>query len=295
MGAMTHIGDDVPMPPCFAIPMYYYNQHMEDNGFWDRYTELTQDPEWGDAKRRAEMLEEFQDEIRAATLDPVFLAMVMAKIDGDFDQVKMRFRSSTNAEDLGNFTGAGLYTSKSGSWDDAGADIEDAIKEVWSSVWYARAWEEREYWGIDHYQVGMALLSNPTYDDEDANGVAVTGNIYDTAGLEPAFYINVQKGEDSVVLPEDGDTTDQLLYYFSLPGQPIVYIAHSNQVPEGETVLTEAEIYDLGVALNAIHNYFYEAYGTAGGFYAMDTEFKFVDGQVEMKQARPYPGWSSAE
>ncbi len=295
MGGLVMIGEDVPTPPCFATPLYYYDQHMRAHGLWDRYAALTEDPEWADNRVRAELLYAFQDEIQAAPLDPAFLALVMAKIDTDFARAKMRFRSSTNAEDLGNFTGAGLYTSKSGEWDDAGLDIEDAIKEVWASVWGPRAYEEREYWGIDHTQVGMAMLSNPAYDGEDANGVAVTGNIYDTSGLEPAFYVNVQRGENSVVLPEDGDTTDQFLYYFAMPGQPIVYIAHSNLIGEGETVLTEAQVYELGVALSATHQYFYEAYGTSGGFYAMDTEFKFVDGHVELKQARPYPGWSTGE
>lgn len=295
MSALVHIGDEVPVPPCFLTPVHYYDAHMRANGLWDRYAALTEEPGWADARTRADLLEGFQDEIRAAPLDPAFLALVMDTIDADFGRAKMRFRSSTNAEDLGNFTGAGLYTSKSGEWDDAGVDIEDAIKDVWASVWGPRAWEEREYWGMDHTQVGMAMLSNPTYDGEDANGVAVTGNVFDTSGLEPSFYVNVQVGESSVVLPEDGDTTDQLLYYFNMPGQPIVYIAHSNLVPDGETVLTEAQIYELGVALNAIHAYFYEAYGTGGGFYAMDTEFKFVDGHVEMKQARPYPGWNSSE
>ena len=123
--------------------------------------------------------------------------------------------------------------------------------------------------------------------------MAVTGNVFDTSGLEPAFYINAQVGENSVVLPAPGHTTDQILYYYNLPGQPVVYINHSNLIREGETVMSNAELYQLGTALNAIHNHFYEAYGTSGGFYAMDTEFKVVDGQVVMKQARPYPGWNS--
>ncbi|MCB9765165.1 MAG: hypothetical protein H6739_35655 [Alphaproteobacteria bacterium] len=296
MAAMTHIGPEVPMPGCFATPVYYYNQHMETHGLWDRYHELTQDPEWGDARARADLLEQLQEEIVAAPLDPALLALIMDKIDADFGRAKMRFRSSTNAEDLGNFTGAGLYTSKSGEWDADGEDITDAIKDVWASVWNPRAWEEREYWGIAHTDVGMAMLSNPAYDLEWANGVAVTGNVFDTSGLEPAFYINVQRGEASVVLPEDGDTTDQIVYYYSLPGQPVVYINHSNRVPDGETVLTNAQLYELGTALDAIHRYFYEAYGTGGGWYAMDTEFKFTrDRELSMKQARPYPGWSNAE
>lgn len=293
MSAMVHIGEDVVLEPCFVTPMHYYNQHMETHNLWLRYDELTREPDWADPRRRAELLAELQAEIIAAPLDPDFLALLIAKIDTDFDQAKMRFRSSTNAEDLGNFTGAGLYTSKSGEWDPTGADLEKTVKEVWASVWNARAWEEREYWGIDHTRVGMATLSNPTFDGEDANGVAVTGNVFDTSGLEPAFYINAQIGENSVVLPAPGHTTDQILYYYNMPGQPVVYINHSNLIREGDTVMSTAELYQLGTALDAIHRYFYEAYGTSGGFYAMDTEFKVVDGEVVMKQARPYPGWNS--
>ena len=112
-----------------------------------------------------------QDAIKAAPVDPDLLALLVEQIDSEFDGIRMRFRSSTNAEDLGNFTGAGLYTSKSGDWDPTGEDIEEAIQKVWASVWYARAWEEREYWGIQHELVGMAMLVNPTYQDEQANGV----------------------------------------------------------------------------------------------------------------------------
>ena len=296
MAAMTRIGAAVPTPPCFAIPVHHYDAHMARHGLWDRYAEMTLDADWDDPRRRAELLHVLQDEIQAAPIDPALLAAFREKQDTEYGRRKLRIRSSTNAEDLGNFTGAGLYTSMSGSWDDDGRDVEGAIKAVWASVWNPRAWEERQYWGIAHELVGMANLVNPSYSDERANGVAVTGNVFDTAGLEPAFYINVQRGENSVVLPEDGDTTDQLLYYYTLPGQPVVYINHSNLIPAGHTVLTSAELYELGTALDAIHRYFQPVYGDGGGFFAMDTEFKITeDGRLEIKQARPYPGWSRAE
>ena len=48
-------------------------------------------------------------------------------------------------------------------------------------------------------------------------------------------------GEYSVVKPDPGVTTDQVLYYYAMPGQPVVYIRRSNLVPEGETVLSTAE------------------------------------------------------
>ena len=115
----------------------------------------------------------------------------------------------------------------------------------------------------------------------------------DPSGLEPAFYINAQVGEHSVVQPDPGVTTDQILYYYGMPGQPVVYVRRSSLVEPGETVLTTAQLYELGTALDAIHRYFYPVYGVGASFYAMDTEFKVTaEGRLEIKQARPYPGWS---
>ena len=91
-----------------------------------------------------------------------------------------------------------VYTSKSAQPGDPYRKVEDAIREVWSSIWYLRAFEEREYRSIPHQSVGMAILVHRAFPDEEANGVALTANPFDTSGLEPAFYINVQKGEASV-------------------------------------------------------------------------------------------------
>jgi hypothetical protein len=57
-------------------------------------------------------------------------------------------------------------------------------------------------------------------------------------------------------------------------------------------------VHELGLALQAVHDRFNDAYGPAAGntgFYAMDVEFKF-DGlpgdepELFLKQARPHPG-----
>lgn len=66
-------------------------------------------------------------------------------------------------------------------------------------------------------------------------------------------------------------------------------------------MLTRAQILKLGDALEAIHEFFAEAYytGDPDDFYAMDVEFKFDDDwggdgeQLWIKQARPYPGWGN--
>jgi len=298
---LTHIGPEVPVPDAFAIPMFFYDQFMKENGFYEDIDAMLADKAFqSDPAHRADELEALQVRMIAAPLNTDFHNALLDKLYSEYPDTRMRFRSSTNAEDLGSFTGAGLYTSMSGDPTDPTRPVDIAVKTVWSSVWGPRAYEERDWYGIDHRKVGMTILSHRSFPDEDANGVAITANIFDTTGLEPGFYVNVQAGDESVVLPEQGNTTDQFIYYFDSPGQPIVYLAHSNLVDEGETVLSTEQVYDLGVALAAIRDYFYPVYGVTGGFYGMDTEFKFdvvEDGQpaqLFMKQARPYPGWNAA-
>ncbi|CAN0584847.1 unnamed protein product, partial [Laminaria digitata] len=182
-GALSHI-PEVPTPKAFAVPVYFYTQFMQDNGFTERVQGLLQDADFtGDAATRDQALQQLRDDMMATALDPEFLATVLDKLRTEYPGIRMRFRSSTNAEDLDGFTGAGLYTSKSGDPDDPERRVEDAIREVWASVWFFRAFEERSYRGIDHLSVAMALLVHRSFPDEEANGVALTNNPFDPGGL----------------------------------------------------------------------------------------------------------------
>ena len=295
---------DMPTPEAFAVPIFFYDQFMVENGFDVRVTEMMADPAFiAEPAVRDQKLGELRDAMELAPVNAEFEQLLLDKLATNYPGTRMRFRSSTNAEDLEGFTGAGLYTSKSGDPNDPKYPVLDAVRTVWASVWRFRAFEEREYRGIDHSAVGMALLSHRSFPDEEANGVAITSNIFDTSGgLDtPAYYVNVQFGEASVVLPDPGVTTDQFLYYFGVPNQPTVYLATSNLTNPGEHVLTNAQVNTLGNALTALHAFFAKAYATKPPgasdewFYAMDVEFKF-DGQpgeepqLYVKQARPYGG-----
>lgn len=287
----------VPVPKAFAVPLYHYTKHMEDHGIYTMVETLLADPAaLADPLARDACLKEIRDAIKAAPVDTVLIAEIEAKMALEYPGIGVRFRSSTNAEDLDGFTGAGLYTSKTGTLDDPNKTVEEAIGKVWASMWNSRAFQEREFRSIDHLAIGMALLSHRSFPDEEANGVALTANIFDTSGLEPGFYVNVQLGEESVVKPEPGITTDSFIYHFLYPGQPIIFLSHSNLVADGETVLTTTQTYKLGQALDAIHKHFLPLYGAGGTFFAMDVEFKF-DGEpgeepaLFVKQARPHAGW----
>jgi len=290
---------EVPHRKAFAIPVHYYVQFMEQNGFYERIDALLADPDFtADPQVRDAELLQLRDDIEIAPVDQEFQDLLRAKLESDFPGLTMRFRSSTNAEDLDGFPCAGCYESYTGDpalWDD---DLLNAIRKAWAGIWFFRTFEERSYHSIDHKSVAMALLVHHNFPDEEANGVCVTANPFDVSGLEPGFYINVQKGgEAEVVHPPPGITSDEFIYHYDFPGQPIVYISHSNLVNEGETVLTPTQIHELGTALSAIHEHFAPAYKPVdpSAFYGLEVDFKF-DGatgeepQLFIKQARPHPG-----
>jgi len=316
-GELARIGEQsgFRVPKAFGIPVHYYRAFMDAHGFTARVEAMLRDDAFRDdpAHRDAE-LKLLRDDMRAAPVDAEFLAQLIEKLDAEYPNVRMRFRSSTNAEDLDGFTGAGLYTSRSACVEDTpercnayveGSNtVEAALREVWSSIWFFRAYEEREYRSIDHTAVGMALLVHRSFPYEEANGVALTENPFDTSGLQPAFYVNVQRGSASVVQPDPGTTTDQMIIHHSVTGQPVQYIGSSSLLPPGqETVLSRSQVNALGDALDAIHDGFRSTYGDGGGWYAMDVEFKFEDDDPRIdpaialdepilwvKQARPHPG-----
>ncbi len=296
--ALPELDGEGPIAAGFGVPMFFYDQFMRDNGLYARIEALMAEPTWADPVQRAEALRLFKTEVRAAPMRSDVVDVLVARAAELFPGENIRFRSSTNAEDLGQFTGAGLYDSETGvpSVPSGETDsVEWAVKKVWSQVWNPRAYEEREYFSMRHLDVGMALLVHANFPEEESQGVAITNNPFDASGLEPAFYVNGQVGNVDVVTPDLGTLPEAYLHYFSSPGQPILYTQRSSLVDEGGTVLAPEQTYRLGVALDAIHKYFVPAYGAAGGWYALEVDWKFDDKRTPgepslfIKQARPYP------
>jgi hypothetical protein len=294
----------VPHKKAFAIPVYYYDRYMRQNGFFERMAAFRDDAQFvsDDSYRDAQLLA-LRDDIMATDIDDEFKGRLKAKLDADFPNRSMRFRSSTNAEDLNGFPCAGCYDSHTGDPTKHGGDqlaaASEAIRKTWATVWNLRTYDERELNGIDHTQVCMALLVHGNFPDEEANGLAITDNIFDQTGNAPGFYVNVQEGGTyEVVAPPAGITSDSFLFQYSFPTKPIIYYTHSNvTIPRGTDVLTTDEIYVLGDALVAINERFRHAYAPLdGSWWALEVDFKFDDEadpggppSLYIKQARPYP------
>ncbi|MBU1538051.1 hypothetical protein KKF84_22255, partial [Myxococcota bacterium] len=138
----------------------------------------------------------------ATPVDPDFAYLLDRRVAEIFGSGKVKLRSSTNAEDLPNFSGAGLYTSYGAhaSGDDRASLV---IRQTWASVWNWAAFEERAFWNIDHLSVKMGVAVNMAFSSEAANGVIISQNIADPT--VEGMYVNVQLGEIAVTNPEGGE------------------------------------------------------------------------------------------
>jgi phosphoenolpyruvate synthase/pyruvate phosphate dikinase len=205
----------------------------------------------------------------------------------------LRCRSSTNNEDLEGFNGAGLYDSYTHRKDEG--HIEKSVKQVWASLWNYRAFAERDFYRIDHFTTAMAVLVHPNFDDELANGVGLTKNIFDPNW--PGCYINVQVGEALVTNPPPGSVPDELLVMRTVVSDnpvrydnEIIYIRRSSLVTPPDHLLTDEQIELLFLHMMDIQKHFKAVYGRRDDAeFAMDIEFKIdKDKQLVIKQARPW-------
>lgn len=289
----------LPLPEgAFAIPFYYYYQHLQNNNITAILDSVLNSPEiLNDVKRLESKLKQIRNVIKEAPLNKEFLNTVIRRLNSNGDEfVNYRFRSSTNAEDVKGFNGAGLYDSKTGSLTDPSKPIEKAIKAVWASLWDERAFAERQYFKIDQHSVAMGILIHRAFGAELSNGVAVTRHLYRED--YPAYTINVQVGEVSVVTPPDSVTCDEAIIGLGeVTGSnevAVEYIGRSN-LSKGKPVLTNAQITLLTKYLTAIKEHFFNKVekrnprmGTDFWNYGMDVEFK-IDahtGNLYIKQAR---------
>ncbi len=250
---------------------------------------LLADPAFeGDSALREASLDGLRWIIRHAPVDPTFAAALDAKVVDRFGPgARIRLRSSTNAEDLPTFSGAGLYSSFGA--DAGGGDRpSDEIRKVWASAWNWRAFEERAFWNIDQRAIRMGVAVHPAYPDEAANGVLITRNLADPTIA--GFYVNVQAGEVAVTNPEVGAIPEVFTIVESPVGGVQVIRQRFSSLSPDAPLLTTAEVLRLYLAATQIQQHFAPLYGDAPHSFAVDLEFKLHGPErvLAIKQARPY-------
>ena len=222
-------------------------------------------------------------------VDADLLAEVTGALRDRFGNAKVRFRSSSNTEDLATFNGAGLHTSTSADIEGSSSSVEDALRLVWSSLWNTRAYDERAFGNVDQPRAAMAILVHQAW-KERAQGVGISRNALH-ATRDSQYYINAQIGEASVTNPAPGVTSDEIVYT-PPPRQPKADYQARSSLSRGHDVLTFAEIQNLGCALESIHFHFRPLLDPdeTNRLYAMQIEWKLIgpERRLLVKQARPY-------
>ena len=277
---------DGTVPDGFAVPFYFYDEFMKANDLYSKVSTMLADPTFQtDYDTQEAELKDLRDAIKDATT-PDWIITALEEMHAEFPGRSLRYRSSTNNEDLPGFSGAGLYDSKTQDPDETEEDgIDKSIKGVWASLWNFRAFVEREFYRIDHEKTAMGVLVHPNYTDEWVNGVAVSFDpLYDKAGHH---YVNSQVGEDLVTNPEAYSLPEQLLLK---PDGSYTILHYSNLIESVRLLMSDSQLRQLRRHLDTIHDHFEGLYQPGPDEpFAMEIEFKITSRNVlAIKQARPW-------
>jgi len=239
-----------------------------------------------DPAARERALADIRARITATPVAPSLLRAVRARARELFPGAAMRLRSSTNAEDLPGFNGAGLYRSTRVGADADDAALSDALRAVWASTWGFQAHEEREFFRIDSSRVAMAVLAQESVDDDVVDGVAITANPFNEG--RPALFFNAQVAGDAggAITSARADAVPEQVLWYTYAGDGEYERVSRSSLSQGADVLREADLRALVGHLRAIHAHFVGD-DTAGR--AMDVEFLLAGParRVVIVQARP--------
>ena len=275
------------MPNGFAIPFYFYDEFMKANSLYDDVRGMLANAEFQtDFDKQEAELKKLRKKIRGADT-PQWIIDALTAMHATYPEGQsLRYRSSTNNEDLPGFNGAGLYDSQTQKPKETVEDgIDKSLKQAYASLWNFGAFTEREFFRVDHMAAAMGVLVHPNYKDELVNGVAVS--VDPAYGTENSYYFNSQIGEDLVTNPDAYSVPEEIL---SHNDGTYTVVAISSQAPSGQLLMTEAQMSQLARRLATIHARFAVLYGVAEGEeFAIEIEYKITsDNVLAIKQARPW-------
>ena len=153
------------IPNGSAVPFYFYDEYMKHNDFYELIKGILANTEFQQSRDVQEReLKRVRSLIRNGQM-PDWMTGALSQAQASFaDGTSIRCRSSTNNEDLPGFSGAGLYDSY--THHPTEGHLSKSVKQVYASLWNFRAFEEREFYRIDHLQTAMGVLMHSSFSDE---------------------------------------------------------------------------------------------------------------------------------
>jgi hypothetical protein len=278
------------VPNGFTIPFFYYDQFIKENGLEEPIYEMMNDQRFvHDPAYRRERLKAMRERIQQAKVNEKLRTDVLRRAATEFAGKGLFVRSSSNSEDLPNFSGAGLYDTVPNVKGDE--QLIEAIKTVWASLWKFEAYEARERANVDHSKIFMAVLIQEAINSE-SSGVMITTDPYDRDN-RGAMYISAKRGLGIKVV-EGKRVAEQILYRER--GSSVQVLTRSaedslltfdekggvREIPiTGErAVLTDEVIRRLVGAADRIKRVFRGR--------DQDIEWAYMKGQIYIIQSRPF-------
>lgn len=296
LGEACQMGGVIRTPGGFAIPFFHYLRHLARAGVAAGIPQMLDDDAFrSDARVREQNLAQLRSAIERTSVDPRLLRALRSRMGAFPGSPRVILRSSTNAEDLPGFTGAGLYRSLIVGANATDDEIANALRGVWASVWLQGAYEEREWYRIDHRQVGMAVLVQPFVDGAFANGVALTANPF-YAG-RPGYFVNAQALGGSVTGAVGDEIPEQHLIYTYSEELETELVSRSSR-NDGAPLLRPEDVLELAEVLRVLHEHFTPRWGDRvgrvpeGSAAEIAAEIEFLiagpDRDVVLLQVRPF-------
>ena len=282
--------EGIVVPRGFGIPIYYYDQFIKENKLEDPIYEMMNDQQFvHDPAYRRQKLTEMRERIKAGKVSDALREAVLKKVHAEYAGKGLFVRSSSNVEDLPNFSGAGLHDTVPNVKGDE--QLIEAIKTVWASLWNFDAYEARERAGIDHSKSFMAVLVQEGI-NADSAGVMITTDPFDSDD-RGGIYISAKRGLGIKVV-EGKKVAEQIIYVpransvkvltRSDEDSLLTFDEHGGvkEIPiSGDrAVLTDDVVRRLAHAASLIKNIF--------GGKEQDIEWVYMSGQVYIVQSRPY-------
>ena len=280
----------IVVPNGFTIPFVYYDEFLKANKLDDAIYTLLNDQKFvHDPAYRRGKLVILREGIKQGQFDEKLRAQILRRVKLEFSGKGLFVRSSSNSEDLPNFSGAGLYTTVPNVRGDQ--ELIEAIKTVWASLWNFEAYEARERSSIDHSKIFMAVLIQEGINSE-SSGVMITTDPFDRDN-KGAIYISAKRGLGIKVV-EGKKVAEQII--FRERANAVQVLTRSDEdslltfdekggvkeiaITGERVVLTDDVIRRLVSAAMAIKRVFRSR--------EQDIEWAYMKGQIYIVQSRPF-------
>lgn len=201
LGRMVAAG--LPVPPGFVVPTDVYREFVTAAGLDATVAETADGLDYGDAEKLEQATAGLREKFVAAAVPSAVEQAILAAYAELGEDAYVAVRSSGTAEDTAEASFAGLHDTYLDIRGDA--QVLDAVKRCWASLWTARATAYRDRMGFPHGEASLAVVVQAMI-ESDVAGVMFTANPLNGATDETVINASWGLGEavvSGIVTPDE--------------------------------------------------------------------------------------------